>query len=144
MAHQATLNGNPIAALTGMVSGLGEVGGDVITLATLQSRLFAEDVRDSSARAVPGLVALAISIPLALACFTLALGGLAYWLAAELGWSLGLTLLTVAAIGLIVSALLSWLGLRSVRSSTATFRRSREELERNVAWLRTVLAHSGR
>jgi hypothetical protein len=50
----------------------------------------------------------------------------------------------VAAGGFALSLLLGFLSFRMLRDSVSSFRRSREELERNIAWLGTILAHSGR
>jgi len=144
MARQATLSTDPGASLNGMLNGIGDLGSNVVTLTTLQARLAAEDFRASASRAQPALIAAAFLVPLGFASVTVGLYGLAYWTAAELGIPLGRTLLLVAVGGMLVSSCMAALVIQRLRGSLASFRRSREELERNIAWLRTVLMHSGR
>jgi hypothetical protein len=141
MAHQTTLrrdSGN------GVLGGIEDLGNNLITLATLQARLAVQDCRESGRRGLPALIASAVLIPVALASTTAALFGAAYWLAADRVLSFGPALLVVAAAGLVVSALLSVFAVRTLRHSFDSFLRSREELERNIAWLGTVLSRSGR
>ena len=53
--------------------------------------------------------------------------------------------LTFTALGtLALAGLLAWLGLRGVGKSFGGFTRTREELSRNIAWVKTVLVYSGR
>jgi len=144
MARQATLNTDPATSINGMLNGIGDLGSNVVTLTTLQARLAAEDFRESATRAQPALIAAAFLVPLGFASITVGLLGLAYWMAAALAMPLGQSLLLVAAGGILVSSVVAALVIQRCRASLASFRRSREELERNIAWLRTVLTHSGR
>jgi hypothetical protein len=45
---------------------------------------------------------------------------------------------------LVLAALGGWICARWLAKSFSTFRRSSEELERNVAWIKTTLTQSGR
>jgi len=144
MARQATLNTDPAASLNGMLNGMGDLGSNVVTLTALQARLAAADFNECASRAQSALIAAAVLIPLGFASVTVGLFGLASWMAADLGISLSRSLLVVAAGGIILSSALAVLVIRRLRASLSSFRRSREELERNIAWLRTVLVHSGR
>lgn len=132
---------DPAAALNGVIGGIGEVGGDVMTLAGLQARLAAEDLREGADRVRPGVIALVAAVPLALASFTVLLFGTAYALSAAYGWAIGYTLLGVGAAGLIVAGAAAAFALVKFRDGAGALRRSREELERNVQWLRTVALH---
>ena len=144
MARQATMNSAPDASLNGMLNGIGDLASNVVTLTTLQAQLAAQDFQESSRRAAPALVAAAVLIPIGFASVTAGLFGLAYELAGRLGMSLGQALLVESAAGIVIAACLSALVIRRIHTSVGSFRRSREELERNIAWLRTVLLHSGR
>ena len=144
MARQATLNTDSGASLNGMLNGIGDLGSNVVTLTTLQARLAVEDFRESASRAQPALIAAAFLVPLGFASITVGLCGLAYWMATDLGIPLGRSLLLVAAGGILLSSSMAVLVIRRLRASLTSFRRSGEELERNIAWLRTVLMHSGR
>ena len=144
MARQETLNTDTGSSLNGMLNGIGDLSSNLVTLTTLQGRLAAEDLRESASRAQPALITVAFVIPLGFASVTVGLFGLAYWMSVDLGIPLGRSLLLVAAVGIVLSASLAAVVVNRLRASLASFRRSREELERNIAWLRTVLMHSGR
>ena len=58
----------------------------------------------------------------------------------RLHWSLLLT----AVVALALAGLIAWLSGTRLGHSFEAFRRSSDELARNVAWIKTVLAHSGR
>ncbi len=144
MARQATLNTEPTASLNGMFTGISDLGSNVVTLTALQAQLAAEDFRETASRAQPALITAALVIPLGFASATVGLLGIAYWMATEAGIPLGRSLLLVAGGGALLSSSVAVIVTRRIRASLASFRRSREELERNIAWLRTVLMHSGR
>jgi hypothetical protein len=144
MARQTTMNTDQGGSVNGMLNGIGDLGNNVVTLTTLQARLAAEDFRDTASRAWPALLATAVLIPLGFASVTVGLFGLAYLIAADLGVPLVRALLEVAVGGIVLSLIMAALATRRLLSSLTSFRRSREELERNIAWLRTVLVHSGR
>jgi len=144
MAHQATMNHGPSPSINGVLGGLGDLGNNVVTLATLQAKLAAEDFRESSARALPAVVAAAVLVPLGFASITLGLMGVAYSLSAVWDMPLGRTMMLVAVGGIVLTAVAAVAAYYRFRASLSSFRRSREELERNIAWLGTVLLHSGR
>jgi hypothetical protein len=144
MAHQATLNTDPVDALNGMLSGIGDLGSNVITLATLQAQLAAEDLRESTDRLQPALIASALLVPLGFGGVTVGLLALANWMANQFGLTVSQSLLLTALLALAVAGGLAVVAIRRLRVSFTSFQRSREELERNIAWLRTVLMHSGR
>ena len=144
MAHQTTLKDGPACTGNGVFEGLEGLGNSLVTLATLQARLAAEDLRESARRVLPAMVAAAVLIPAACATVTLAMFGVAAWLAADRALSFGLAAMIVAAVGFVASSLLVVFALLKLRDGLGSFIRSREELERNIAWLRTVLVHSGR
>ncbi len=144
MAHQTTMNRGAEPSLGGAISELGELGNNIVVLATLQAKLAAEDARDSAGRAIPAIIGTAIAVPLALASVTVAVFGIAYWMAEAWSMPIARAMLIVALIGIVVSAVLAVLAAYRFRVSLLVFRRSREELERNLAWLGTVLLHSGR
>lgn len=153
MADQATLRtaGASPADTNGHTSpegrvaeGLAGFGNNVATLAELQARLALIDakecvnqIRVPVALIVLGLIAINGAVPVVLL-------GIASLLATALnlstGWALLLTGLTVlaAAVGVAGTAAMK------LGSGTACFRRSQEELTRNVSWIKTVLLYSGR
>ena len=56
------------------------------------------------------------------------------------GWAALLT----AAVAAVVAAIVAAVSLKRLLGSLDSFRHSREELARNISWIRTVLVHSGR
>ena len=144
MARQETLNAGHAGSVNGVLHGIGDLGGNVVTLTTLQAQLAAEDLRVSINYARPALIAVAILVPLAFASVTVGLFGLAYWVSVDLVIPLARTLLGVAVGGLILTGIIGYLAMKRLSMSTASFRRSQEEFKRNVEWLRTVMLNGGR
>lgn len=143
------MNGNALTASgqrpEGIAGGIGAFGNDLASLASLQAKLAGCDLRDSLVRAAPGLVALAVALLVLPAAAVVGLLGVADLIAGR--WpdlSLAQARLWTAAGAAVVALALIAAGLLRIRSSGSAFRRSQEELQRNVAWIRTVLAHSGR
>lgn len=144
MARQETLNLGHPSSVNGVLQGIGDLGGNVVTLTTLQAQLAAEDFRVSLDHARPALIATAVLLPLVFASVTVGLFGLAYWMSVDLDIPLARTLLGVAVAGLVLSGVIGFLAIRRLGTSLASFRRSQEEFKRNIEWLRTVLTHGGR
>jgi type IV secretory pathway VirB2 component (pilin) len=147
MAHQAVRNG-PVASRdrqnNGVIEGVGSFGIDLATLAVLQMRLAACDLRESAEAAAPIVAGLIIFWIIAGASATVGLAGLALWLATILNIRAGIVMMVVALIGLVICGAGVALLARSLSRCLAYFRRSQEELERNLAWIKTTLVHSGR
>ena len=144
MAHQTTMNDKQIPPVNGILTGIGDLGTNVATLATLQAKLAAADLREAVNRALPALVGVAFLIPLVLASFTVGLIGLAYSISVSYHLSLSQAFLGTSLVGLLVSIGLGVLVVTRLRVSFVSFRRSREELERNAAWIGSVLSNTGR
>ena len=147
MARQAVSNG-PVASKdrqsNGVIEGVSSFGTDLATLAVLQMRLVACDLRESAKAATPIIAGLTVLWILAGASATVGLAGLALWMASVLNLQPGTVMILVAVIGLVVAAAGSALLVRSLSRTLSYFRRSQEELERNLAWIKTTLVHSGR
>jgi len=156
MADQASVSGgNPGAGSPGkgkgngtpegrVVGGIAEFGNDIATLAELQFKLTLIDLKECVQRAMVPLGLAAVGLFLILGALPVALLGVATLVAVALkigtGWAMLLTggvVLVLAGVVVVVSA------LRLV-PSFSSFRRSYEELTRNMAWIRTVLFYSGR
>ena len=143
MANQATLKGDGAAdswdsepSEAGPVS---HVARDVIELAELQARLFKLDVAASSARvrtalilAGAGAVILCMGLLLALVVAALALIEFADWAPWIAFGTVALTVLVISAI-----LLLSARGI--ARRGVFTWKRSRDELQQNIAWVKSAL-----
>jgi uncharacterized membrane protein YqjE len=148
MADQASVsrsNGsnNHASPLT-MVGNIADFGNDIATLAELQLKLTALDARECAARAATPVIFLVMGVALALASLPVILIGLADLIAANTKLSAGMAQLIVGLVALVLAGVGVYVGLKGSMSSLDSFRRSREELVRNLSWIRTVLVYSGR
>ena len=147
MAHQEMRNG-PVASRdrqnNGVIEGVSSFGTDLAALAVLQMRMAACDLRDSAKAATPIIAGLTVFWIIAGASTAVGLAGMALWLATIVNIQAGIVMMVVALIGLVISGVAAALLARSLTRSFTYFRRSQEELERNLAWVKTTLIHSGR
>jgi hypothetical protein len=95
------------------------------------------------AATIPLIVVAAGSI-LAVGSVPVVLIGLADWIASSTRLSAGGAQLIVGLASLVVAGAAVMIAFRSSIRSLDSFRRSNEELTRNLSWIRTVLVHSGR
>lgn len=128
----------------GVVDTLSEFGSDVATLFELQAKLIGVDLKESVGRAVVPAILVALALGLLLACFPVALVGVAVLISSALQLRLGWAFLLTAGVALVVAALVLVLAGTWLRRSFDTLRRSKDELIRNLAWIRTVLVQSSR
>lgn len=138
----AEKNGAPETESHGLAPDLGAFASDVMTLTELQAKLLLADVQECSHRAlIPSLVLLA-GLALGLACFPIALVAIALGLVQYLETSHYEAFLIVVGAGAISSALLCIVGWILIRKRAAVLRRSRDELVRNVRWIKKVVARN--
>lgn len=128
----------------GVVSNLADFGNDIATLVELQAKLAVHDAQDTVARATTPLIVLGVGSAMAMASLPVILLGLADLIAENSKLPLGASRLIVGFAALILAGIAAYLGLKGSTSSLESFRRSREELIRNLSWIRTVVVHSGR
>jgi hypothetical protein len=119
-------------------------GNDLASLATLQTKLAAADMRESLLKAAPAIGGLAVLGLLSVAGMTVLVAGFALWLAEALQLRPAVALMLVGLVSLVVATLGAWLCARTFSGSFSTFRRSSEEFDRNLAWIKTTLTQSGR
>ena len=132
------------ASPLGVVSNIADFGNDIATLAELQAKLAVFDAKDSLARATTPLIILGVGSVVALASLPIILLGLADLIASNSRLSDGAARLIVGLAALVLAGGAAFFGLKGSTASLESFRRSREELTRNISWVRTVLVHSGR
>lgn len=162
MADQASMRFNGPGAATGrmgasraatvgngagpgnVVGGLSEFGEDLLSLAELQTRLAAIEMKQNVAAAkIWGAIMLTGAV-LALAALPIALAGIAELLVSHAGMNRGFALLAVAVATFAIAGICIAIALGRLRSSDLGFPLSREEFARNLNWLRTVVLYSGR
>ena len=153
MAHQATLSPGlatvhgqeaPTAHGEGLIGNLTGFGEDLFTLAELQGKLAVRDLDDYVGRATLPLVFAVLSAVVLAGAVPVALLGAADLVALNWGIGPGAAKLLVATVALAAAAVVLVVSARRMGSSFQVFRRSGEELTRNLAWARTVLVYSGR
>ncbi len=146
MANQASVNldGSPVNQPEGVVGNITEFGNDVMTLVELQAQLATLDFKAAMARATIPLVLVAVGLALLLASLPVALLGIGALVASALSISIGWATLLTAVVAAIVAVVVAVVALGRFLGSLDSFRNSREELVRNISWLRTVVVHSGR
>jgi hypothetical protein len=145
MAHQTILNDvNRRAKSNGLMDNVSSFGNDLASLATLQTKLAAADMRESLLKAAPAIGGFVVLGLLAIAGMTVLAAGFALWLAEAMQLRPAVALIVVGLGSLVVSALGAWFCARVLGSSFSTFRRSSEEFDRNLAWIKTTLTQSGR
>ncbi len=127
-----------------VVGNIADFGNDITTLVELQAKLAAYDAREAATRATVPLILLGVGGVVALASLPVILIGLADLIASTAHLSSGASQLIVGLVALALAGLACLFGARGSLRSLDSFRRSREELTRNLSWIRTVLVYSGR
>lgn len=114
---------------------VGEFAHDVVTLAELQAELLKVDAQDYVKRLRTPVILFGAAAVVGFACIPIALTALAWGLSAA-GLATWLAFLISTVIGLATAAVLATLGWRQLNNSPSMFERSKEELSRNMDWLK--------
>lgn len=141
MVHQAEVNpnGQAKAADPNVAASFSGLAHDAIELAELQAQLLKLDVQAAARSGGMSMALLVIGACLLLGCVPVALTALAEAFVAQWGWSRAAAYGAAAAIGLALSAIAGVAAWYRVRSALASLQRSRDELNRNVAWIKSSL-----
>ena len=143
-AHENTngsRNGFPASRLG---RGMAALAHDATTIAELQARLVALDAKDSSKSLRNAVLLAVIGGALLLACLPVGMAAIGELLVGLAGWERWIAYLATGGTGLVIGVVLLWMCWLAVRKAAATFRRSREELSRNVEWFKEALRPEGR
>jgi hypothetical protein len=129
---------------SGVVTNVAGFGDDLLTLAELQTRLTAIELRQNLESAKSSGILIAIGSIAALSGLPILLVGVAELLVSELAMKRGYALLSagaaaIAIAGCCIATARSWLRTKPLGLPLAS-----EEFARNVNWLRTILRQSGR
>lgn len=147
MVDQKTMNGaaNKAEEPSGSVSeSLADFVDNLAELGELQLRLLRQDARTSFHKARLAILLFGLGFCAIFAGISLALFGLVEMLAAHAVMSRPAAFLAVGFGALVFGSLAFQYSSGRIASSSEGFRRSNEELIRNLAWVRTVLTQSGR
>lgn len=112
---------------------------DVVTLAELQVRLAAVNSGEAVHHAKLPIAVIAVGLVIVAGAVPVALLGAAKLIASALPIKEGWAMIATAGVAAAAAGSAAALGAARVRRSLESFRASREELERNLAWLHAVL-----
>jgi hypothetical protein len=123
----------------GVATSFSELTHDVIELAELQAQLFALDVKNTSEKTKTSLLLAVVGVCALLGSIPVALYALAELLREQLEWSGAASFGVATLVGVLISASILSAAWMQFKTGLVTMRRSREELSRNIAWLKSSL-----
>lgn len=126
-----------------MIHDVSEFALDVVTLSELQWALFQEEWDENLRRVLRVVVMLAAAAILMLCCVPVALMTVAYTIHA-LGIGLAWSFAIATFLGVLTAFLVAATAWSLYRSAQPMFAKSKEELQQNVRWLKTVLSKNRR
>jgi hypothetical protein len=151
MSYKTTLNGSmngsqssrgasPTRAVFGNAAG---VVHDFTELLELQVKLFAADVSAVKRRIVLPIAALVLSICVTLAILPVLLVGVAELFIQHADLSRATAFFASAGCGALVASILALVGWWRIRAGLHELQNSREELRKNIEWIKKTLRHGG-
>lgn len=122
-----------------MARNVAEVTHDAITLGELQLKLMQADWEEGSGGVKFGLVAIVVGALALLSCLPVLLIGLGFALTEWFSLSASTGMALSGLLGLVSAILSAVVGYFMMKQGVATFGRSKQELRRNVLWIKSVL-----
>jgi uncharacterized membrane protein YqjE len=136
---QMNTNGNHRGAEPNVAASFSELTHDVIELAELQGKLFALDIKNTSQKARTGLVLGLVGVSLLLGSIPVALFALAELMIRQFDWTRDAGYGLATLIGVLLSGGILAAAWASFRTGISTLERSRDELKRNITWIKSSL-----
>jgi hypothetical protein len=127
--------------VAGSVSGLTH---DMIELAELQSQLLLLDLKKSTQKTRTCVTLAVIGLCLLLASMPVALAALAALLVEQLEWSQSAALGVATLVGLVMAGIFAGAAYAVARQGILSIERSRDEFNRNIAWIKSTLKDRSR
>jgi hypothetical protein len=138
------LANDPELSASGVVNNVAGFGENLLTLAELQARLTAIEIRQNLDSLKAGGVLMLVGLLLAIAGMSVLMVGAAELLVSEVGMKRGYALLSAGSLAIVVAGSCLGIARRWLSKSPLGFPVASEEFARNLNWLRTILKHSGR
>ena len=132
-------NGSTQSPPKGVTKGLGELTHDVVALAELQFDLFRVDCREGLGRILIPVALLLFAGIVAVGTVPIALILVAEFLTQAAGLSRAAAFSIAALSGFIAAVAIGVVGWSYLRGVVRVFERSREELTRNMTWIKRAL-----
>ena len=129
---------------SGMMNSVAGFGENLLTLAELQTRLTAIEIRQNLDSVKNGGALFVAGSILAIASLPVVMVGVAELLVSELGMKRGYALLSAATTAIVIAGACMAVARSWLRKKPFGFPLASEEFARNMNWLRTILRHSGR
>jgi len=136
-------NGRHDGKVPNVAASVSDLTHDVIELTELQVQLVALDVKQSVGKARMLLVLTVVGVCVVLGTIPVALIALAALLMHFLAWSAAAATCVAALVGLIVAGAILGTAYSYIKKGLFSMDRSREELRRNIAWLKSTLRTRG-
>jgi uncharacterized membrane protein YqjE len=132
-------NGRLRTKMPDVAGSFSELTHDVIELTELQGKLFMLDLKKSSQRTRTVLILAIVGVCFLLGTIPVALMALAHLLMEQLGWTQAAALGVATLVGVGLAAIVLVAAWAIVKSGLISLHRSREELSRNIEWLKSTL-----
>jgi hypothetical protein len=116
-----------------------ELTHDVIELAELQAQLLSLDIKSTTQKTRTSLILAVVGICLLLGSIPIGLAAVAYIFIDGLSWSHAAGYSVAMLIGLTLSGGFLAAGYLQITKGMGALKRSREELSRNIAWVKSSL-----
>jgi uncharacterized membrane protein YqjE len=138
-----TGNGRYHGKTPNVAASVSDLTHDVIELSELQLQLLALDVKQSAAKARLSLILAVAGVCVLLGTIPVALLTIAALLVDQLQWSYAAAAAVATLIGLVVSGIVLGIAWAYIKKGLVSLERSRDELRRNVAWIKSTLRTRG-
>lgn len=135
-------NGAPTGKEPTVARSFSRLAHDAIELGELQAQLLTLDVRTLTSRMKTALMFGVASLVVLLGAVPIALLALAELLVAAGDWSRPTAVAAAAGVGVLAAVLLMAIGWRGLERGAGSLDRSREELKRNLDWIKSSLRQS--
>ena len=132
-------NGSTPSPPNGVAKDMGELTHDIMSLAELQFELFRIDCREGLKRMLVPVAMLLVAGIVAVGTVPIALIFIAEFLAQSAGLSRAAAFSIATMTGFIVALAMGVVGWSYLRGVVRVFERSREELTRNMTWIKHAL-----
>ena len=129
---------------SGMMNSVAGFGENLLTLAELQARLTAIEIRQNLDSVKNGGALFVAGLILAFSSLPVLMVGVAELLVSEFGMKRGYSLLTAGTTAIVIAGACIVVARSWLRKKPFGFPLASEEFARNLNWLRTILRHSGR
>lgn len=141
MVHQAEVNTNGTTkrATPNVRESFSGLAHDAIELAELQARLLKLDAQAAARNGGTSLALAVVGACLLLGCVPVALVALGELFVDQFAWSRAAGYAAAAGVGLVFSGGAGFAAWQRIRTAAHALQRSREELNRNIAWIKSNL-----